>query len=391
VAADADGRHVAFAAAGRLWVMDTQAGWRIDLTELGASTADDQTSHGEHRGASFDGSGSRILYFQDTDEGERLVVHHLSTSTRKVLDVGEGLLWRAHFEAGGDHVIAQVVTDDTNRNGRLDWPVPRATEPMKRCLTNPPRFAVWQPPGDVARPRRIPIDASSDDDGTDTIVHLAEVGVERTRDGALHWATPKGRKVLAKDSCEARIVHADVERNRVIVTCKDPRTHRHRLYLQTVDTKRDLELDLVTPSTDIWFRGSPPVVPIHAGKDTALVDMERGRAVKLPEGDRVAAVHGTRALVVRGGALLVRDIDDRETPLEVRMDPYGALLQAGARVAALPWVIDLDGPTVLGRIEGRPIALSSDGHGLMPSNEPDAGEAPIGPFRWVSPTPATTR
>jgi hypothetical protein len=391
VAHSPDGRHVVFLQDGRLQLLDVTSGARADLSALGADARDDQ-SFGRHRAAAFDPTGRRMLYLKQEGDASRIVVRTVATSEEHVMAVDGGLLWRAEFDATGERIIARIVTRDTSKNGRLDWPKPERREPSMRCRAPIPRAWVRENAGDQPDVGVARVDADHIAPSPHLVVQLDEAGVERHPDGTLLWRLSDGStRLLAPDACDARLVHADPGRSLVLITCRDKKTHRHRLSLRGVGLRKDLDLFMVTAGVDGWLDEAPRLVPIHAGKDTAVLDMDRRTVTVLPAGARVIASSDAFVLAVRGDDLVLLDAKGAETDLQVDMDAFGRVLRAGPVVAALPWVVDLAKGALLGHFDQVPLAISVDGHGLFARAEAGSSRAPLGPLRWRAPAAPSRR
>src|SRR6185503_17740447 len=124
VAADPNGRRVAFIRSGRLIVLDLDHKEEIDLTALGADARDDPSPFGGHRAASFDREG-KLLYLKMQGDHTALVVRSFEGPVRVettakgtqysfdelTFDPGLGLLLRADLDEEGAWIVASVVAE----------------------------------------------------------------------------------------------------------------------------------------------------------------------------------------------------------------------------------------------------------------------------------------
>jgi hypothetical protein len=385
--ADPTGRHVALVQNGRLWLLDVVTGDRHDLSSQGADPRDDARAFLPHRAVAFSADSRHMLYFRGPPARQEVVLRTLGTNTETAIPPGEGLVWRASFEGSGALVRLHVVTEDTNRNGKLDWPAPELAGQRMRCPASITRFPVREHPGDRPLVRLVPVAGGTPLDGPHHVVSVHGAHVERHPDSALVWRLPDGTlRPLAPGRCESRLLHADYTRSFVIVTCRDPKTGRHRLSVRGIGLEQPLDLELIAPAADFWLEGSPRLVPLHAGRNAALFDAETRTVALLTPGDRIIATHAGRALFVRRDELWVWAPEQGEQPLQAKMDPFGRVLRTDPMVAALPSLVDLATSSLVGHVGEDALAISRDGAALVPlGGSLEVTHPPSGPLRWVLP------
>jgi hypothetical protein len=360
----------------------------LDLTARGADDRHDALSYRPHRTLSFDAQGSRLLYLQRRGDSSRVLVRQLDNGHESSIDPGAGAVWRARLSAGGDWVVLQMLVDDTNRNGRLNWPAPPATRNGWRCQGPIPRMNAWLGRGDQVVTKVGPSSGGRAELVAGFVAPYAEAVLQRPLGGGLLLRPRQGRpRRLAPPDCEARVVHADVTRGLLIVACAEERGGRSIASLVGPGYRKDLNLVLAPQSHDRWPAGSPRLVPLYPGQDTVLVDMDRRASIALTRGDSVIATSGPRALVRRGESLWIYDADQgRERPLRGRTHRLAQVLRTASIAVVSPLVIDVRRGQLLGEVKPHPWAVARDGRVLTATGGgADADRLAVGPLRWVAP------
>ena len=376
---------VAFVASGRLLLRDTTTRVDTDLTSLGADSRDDQGSFVHPRAGAFDVEGKRFLYLRKDAQGSRVVVRELGTGAEALIVPPEGELFRADFDASSAWVVLRVVTEDTNHDGRIEWPIPEAPKPSMRCRPPLPRYAVWERPRDDATPFAARVTGGVAVAAQGLVIPFGDSFVVRDADGALTGVGTGGaRKTIAKKSCNAHLLHADATRSTLLVTCAGKGGKNDALLVGPDGTKA-LGLSLAAAAGDHVLDGTPRLVPLHPGTDAVLVDLDHGTVENLGTGDRILATSGTRALLLRGHSLLFHELGGHDLPVLGDVDPLAHVLRAGGTMLIPPLLVDLTTGTLVGTTSARPLAVSVDGALLVPDHDPDATHFAMGPLRWIKP------
>ena len=76
---------------------------------------------------------SDLVYIRSDGAHAQVVQRDLSSGSERILEPGPGELSRAFFEPGGRFVVMDVVTTDTNGDGRLEAPHLSTTLARRRC------------------------------------------------------------------------------------------------------------------------------------------------------------------------------------------------------------------------------------------------------------------
>jgi hypothetical protein len=379
--ADPSGRFVAYIVADRLVLRDTLG--REETYLENADLRDDRGSFSHPRAVSFDPTGRRLLYLRKNGASDDIVVRELATGTETVIATGAGDLWRADFDSTGDSVVARVVVGDTNGNGRFDWPVPQSLGTWMRCALPLPRYAAWERPGDEVLARVAPSSGGTTVDAPGLVVPFGDGYVMRDGESTILLSKPGGqRTVVAKKSCAGKLLHADAARELLVVTCENKKGRSDVRYIVR-GAEKSLGLELLAPAGDHWAPAESNLLPLYPGSDTVLVDLRSGDTTRLSPGDRVIAVVGERALILRNRSLVLYTKGSTERILETAVDPLAHVLRSGTVVAVPPAVVDVGTGEVLGTVDGRALAVSRDGAFLVPQGgTADSTHLATGPLVW---------
>ncbi len=384
---DPTGRWLVVMQHGRPVLIDSRSGKRLDLGALGADARDDALPYRQHRVLSFDAGGTRLLYARRKAGKTRVVVRDLVSGAETLVDPGPGRLWRARLSPDGSQVVLRMIVDDTNKNGKLDWPVPARKNNPWRCQGPIATYPSWLSRGDEPTVKVAPSSGGSAKVVPGFADPFGRSLLVRDANGRLNLAHDSGDpEKLADDKCGARVLHADATRGLVLVACSAPRG-RSPLALVGAGYHQDLKADLAAAPPDRWPAGSSRLLALYPGADTALLDLDTRKLSLLHRGDRVIATSGARALVQRGRRLVIHDVDSaRERVIEGRTDRLPDARATGRFAVVAPLVVDLGAGKLLGKVSGRPLAVSSAGLVLVAQGrQARAHQLSLGPLRWVEP------
>jgi hypothetical protein len=386
--ADASGRFVLLMQHGALVLWDSLSRNSLDLSALGADSRLSAESFAELRSVAFDSTGEHVLYARSGDSGSRIVIRNLSDGTERALDPGPGLIWRASFAPSGSYVVAQMITTDSNKNGKLDFPAPLLAAP-RACSAGPARFHAWPERGDRPETVLLPLAGGAAVHEPELLMPVRDALLLRDETGALLLERAGKKRVLEPAACKGRIVYADPERELFIVGCTQPKkTGRVSLELITGAGRKPLDLELASIEYDRELGEPTRLLALYPGADTVLFDAEKRELLKLQPGDSVLAVRAAHALIRRGNTLLIYDADvHREQALPGTLDKYPEILVSAPFVFASPLLVNLDQGQVSSELAERPLALSNSGQLLVSDGDPETSGLTRGPVRWASATP----
>ena len=384
--ADASGRYALLMQHGALVLWNAESRTVVDLSALGADARLSAQSFAELRTLSFDRNGERLLYVRRSETGKRIVIRSLPDGSERELDPGPGVVWRARFDPGGAFVLVEMINEDSNKNGRADFPAPLLTAP-RPCSAGPGRFRTWIDRGDRPVTVLIPSSGGAPLFEPELVMPIGDALLLREASGALILQRAGKKRVLEPAACKGRIVHADAQRELFIVGCAQKKTGRVSLELVTRSERKPLDLELASVELDREVSDSPRLIALYPGLETTLFDADRRELVPLRTGDVVLATRAERALIRRSNTLLFYDADRRtEQLLPVALSRYPDLLQTSPFVFVSPALVNLDTGALVAVSSARPLALSSEGQLLVSEVEADGAELARGPLRWLTPS-----
>jgi hypothetical protein len=384
---DPEGRYVVVRRGERTLLVDSASRTTTDLGALGFDARDDVLDYRFHRSLAFDPRGEILAYVR-RGEVPGVVLRTLASGEERVVTGLPGEPWRLTWDGRGENLVLAVVSEDTTKNGKLDFPARLAKSPRIRCQGPVPRFHVSGETGDK------PVSFVVRRDGRG-LVRAPELAlpfgisvVTRNADGALFEERGTSRVPLASAECAGRVLHSDVERSSLLVACtggKNPQ--KAAVELVGAGRRQSLGFELQPLALDRYPEPSVRLVPLYPGVDTVLVDLEKRRTLTLKPGDRVLATLGARAFLLRKPALVVFDVDsasERVLVADTGRYPRTLVELPVAVVGSL--LLDLDAERVLGSFTGLPLALTKTGEVLLAEGRGPSSDAVLrGPLRFRRP------
>ena len=384
-----DGRHALLMQSGALVLWDSQSGQRLDLSALGADARLSAESFSELRTAAFDTSGERLLYVRAAPGSahQRVVVRNLLDGGEREFDPGPGPIWRARFAPGGVFAVLEMMTQDSNKNGRTDFPAPLLSTP-RACAARPGRFHTWAPRGDRPETVLLPLNGAAVIHEPALLMPVGDAMLLRDEDGALLLERAGKKRLVEPAACKGRLVHSDALRELFIVGCaQKKKTGRVSLELVTRTDRKPLGIELSSVELDRDPSDSPRLVALYPGSDSALFDADRLDVLPLQTGDVVLATRAGHALLRRGKTLVFYDADTHtELPLPFVLDKYPDVFVSPPFAFVSPVLVNLDTAQVVSVSQARPLALSSRGQLLIAEGESTTSGLVNGPLRWLTPS-----
>ena len=406
LAQDPSGRYVVTARDGVATLVDTLLGTRVDLSALGADVRRVRADYAEHRTLSFDGSGQHLAYLRKSAQASQLVVRALPDGAEQVVAVGPGEVFRLKLSADARYVTFDALREDSNHNGKLDWPAPEESARKNACeKPTLPKFRTfaYQGRGDVLTRGVMSVQSGALRDVPELLTPLGANLLVREADGSLQLEQAGKRTAFAPASCGARLLFADAERGLVVATCAPPppkkRPHattpppsgKREVWLFASGYAKNLQRELYETSTDREAVIGARLVAIYPGSESSLLDLERRELLPLAAGSRVVATNGALALIWRDSDLYRYDaISKTEQRLAHGVSKNPDLLQAGNTVLLSPFVIvGCDAPALASPPQA--LAVSSAGFVLTAAaatgtdtpGSPALRTAIQGPLHWV--------
>jgi hypothetical protein len=397
LAEDETGRYVVVSDGGGAFLVDAAKGSRVNLTELGADVRRPRADYAAHRALSFDAAGQYLSYLRRSSGAPpEIVVRHLEAGTERAFPLGQGELVKLELSADARYVSFDVIREDTNKNGRWDWPTPEEPARKSACEKPPLRFRSFahQGRGDATVRGVVSLTDGAVRDVPELVTPLGSSLVLRGADGSLLSEQGGKRRVLAPASCSGRVLFADSERGLVLAACAPPPpkpvkgrppplpTGKRQVWLFGPGVSLDLQRELYETSGDRAASVGARLVPLYPGSESCLLDLERRELLPLAPGSRVLSTQGAHALLWRDRDLYRYDaLSQREERVARGVLGTPELLRAGPTVLLSPFlVVGVDGPAL--RSPERPLGLTTDGFVLTGSSD-GAGGAIQGPLHWV--------
>lgn len=402
LAQDPTGRYVVTAHDGVAVLVDAATGLRVSLSQLGADVRRARADYAEHRTLSFDARGRYLAYLKTSGSDFLIVVRTLETGAEQILPPGVGQVFRLKLSADARYVAFDALREDTNHNGKLDWPAPEELPRKNACdSSNLPKFRsfAFQGRGDAITRAVVALETGAQRDVPQLVTPLGESLLVREADGRLQLDQAGKLSALAPASCGARVLFADAERGLVLASCAPPPPKRsanalpvsgkREVWLFGSGYAKNLQSELYETSTDREAVLGTRLVPLYPGSNASLLDLERRELLPLAAGSRVVASNGALALIWRDSELYRYDAATKtEQLLAHGVLKTPDLLQAGSAVLLSPFVIvGCESPAFSS--PPRALALSSSGFILTAAppadsqGSPQPGAAIAGPLRWV--------
>jgi hypothetical protein len=400
LARDASGRYVVVLKAGQALLIDASSGTRVDLSELGADIRRLRADYAEHRSLSFDARSQYLAYLKHTGHTATVVVRELAGGRERSFAAGPGELLSLRLSADARYVSFEALREDSNHNGKLDWPTPEDITHGSVCdkpaLPRLRSFA-YQGRGDAVVRGVIALDSGSVRDVPELVTPLGSSLLLRTVDGSLLLERSGKRSQLAPAGCAGRVLFADADRELVLAACTPPPpkkargaptpppTGKREVWLFGAGYAKNLKSELYETSTDRDAVIGARLVPVYPGSEASLLDLERRELLPLATGSRVLMTSGQVAVIWQGSDLYRYDAGNKsQERLAHGVHKNPDFLQTGPAILLSPFVIvGGSAPALLS--PGPALALTAGGMVLVPSSRRAAPSqvAIEGPLHWL--------
>lgn len=378
-----DGRWLVLRLDEHVELYDTLTGTRRDLTALGADTRTEPNEFSSHRVLAF--SSDSLLYVRHGEDGDAVVRHLLQDASERVLTKSADPIARMRLDPAELQLTLSAARAENAKSGRFVWPY-RLDDAPRPCQAPLSRYQGPNPNADPFASAVVALDGTHAEVVDNLATLFGNDTVQRDLDGALWLVRGKERHAVADKACAGRVLLADAASNMLLIGCAIEK-RPGRLNVVAVSGKQRTSLDIeVALLGDEPVRPSRRLVALYPGADCVLFDTQKQKLHRLRAGDTVLSSVGARALVRRGKSLLFFDAESgNETALSADIDPFGSLLVTGGLVFASPWLIDVEGGRVRGRISGKGLALSTTGAVLVPAVAATDQTLDEGPLTWRAP------
>ncbi len=400
VASSTTGDHLVVVQQDKLVLFDTRTG---DRQELDAFVADAQVNMPDV--ASFDRSGTHLLYLRGEGHQTRAIHRDLASGTETQLEHGGDVLWRAAF-GSDDWIVLHVLSEDLDGNLLLEGPHPITSARNSDCGGQGRATEVVGLLGDKPETRIVPAAGGEVRKKSPLQSVAGNVAFEVDADGRIHRVHTDGTEDMVAAGC--RLLAASVDGERVLGACKS-----NSLAWFKGDERIELDTQVATGRTNVKQVDDAVWVQATDGKQW-LIDLGTGKRMPNEEGFR-PRVTFERKVLMHGGieaSVHVLDLDSGDiTPipgvapaglrhvrdnlvLMVPRPPPPPLLVEGAPPPEPPtlpdhgWLIDLRKQAVIGTTSPDALALSTEGLVLEPTGDTDyVARVVDGPLKWLTPQP----
>lgn len=441
VTAGEDGRHLVVTQRGRLVLIDSGTGARLDLTSLGADARGNPSPLASHGAASLDAQSGRVLYHVRAPPQKKappaakkppakkpspwvvaelsltgvavptpapastwLVVRDIATGKETSIDPGPGALLGAWLS--GPRVMMTV------RVGGAPGRVTTTFAPRK-CRGPAASYSVFGSSGTELRElrtARVPLAVSAPSPAAatparapspvvartvpDWIANIGDAMLRRGASGALLLEREGAKDVeIAGADCGAHVIGIHEPTGHVLVTCKDGSLALHGEGIHAV---LDAGPGYESGWNHVRISGEPLLLLYGPSGPDVVVDLERGKMrtfsfKRISYSDGIESTRGRRILLRRETGLFLTDFDaEGELALPGAIVAYPRTIVGGRVVYVEPLVVDMDAAAVLGST-GRGVEVFSalpTGHLLATPERTGMyvlNAFPPGPAAWTWP------
>jgi hypothetical protein len=376
VAISQDDRWLVVFREGKLVLVDDRAGTEATIPD--ADVRPDQ--RGRARSAHFDSRSKRLIYFRDGKDAGNVVIRDLESQRERVVAVPKSSLWHVESAMGSRWIPVAFVRDDTNHNGKLDWPTVHTTAPLGKVCTGPAAsYSMFGGEGDAVARAWIDLDAGQLREDQSILAFVGNDAVVKAADKSVRI----GNKTIVPAGCDADVLAASENPVRLVVTCRGTETAG--------------PIELFGPG-------------VHVGVKGQKVDSDRPHDVRMLDStylctdpETCIALQDGKPIALRGSVRTIRStriltLDDEQyfvtdgpggKPQALPGVSGAPRAAAGDVIAIDTSIVNLATAKVLGHLPRDPMLIDVNGRGLLASNDGDR-EFPEGPLRWVAASSATT-
>lgn len=380
IASTRGGRHLLVKVDGNVILIDTWSDERLNLTALGADSSDPDPTTDAHPTLGFSPSGTRVTYTRVAEGKATIVVRTLESGHEDLVEVSDGLLWRVHFSVLDHLVLACVVTEDTDGNGKLELPHRYSNYATRHCRGPVRAHTVFAQRGDEPEYWAACPGESRLTPAPDFAAPIAGGYLKRGEDGGIcaRLASGAEKGILPGDPRPSLIAVRSLTSVVLAFTPGSGEDGKGHLVLHNGETKRRIAAvhpDHVPSGGSLAFRDW-----FRVGE--AYVNLASGDVVHAT--GRFRALDGSRVMVEEEDVCVVVDLLSGESvPAGPVPDSGGDFARAGQFVAWGGNLYDLRNPDTRKHYPGHALALSPTGRVLTASK--GEGRHGTGPLVWRTP------
>jgi len=390
----ADTRFIAASEQGRWRLFDTRTGaiveldrWHVDRRQAGASGTRSMAFHPERP--------VLALLLRD-DQGPRIRLYALETQHFEDVALEGAELFRLSWEPSGRGLHLETIGEDSNRNGRLDWPEPEAPPSRSVCSSEAARFRAYAPRGDrltsllLAAPWLLDLSARGPEPtapGTITstpgflTLTAAHGWLGRSESRLMVTRGTESRPLFA-DDCDGRVLAVHRPTANVLVRCAFPKRKSELRWVSATTTR---VLPVESPYQGSFDRRGlgERFLPLYLGERSLLVDLVLGEVVALEPREQLLLQDAPLFAVRHGNSVVLRGRTAPVPPLLADgIDSRARLILGGAAAWLEPYLVTLKPSPTVRRLAGTVHWLTAGGCALVEQEAAEAGSEGLGALAW---------
>ncbi|QRK10594.1 hypothetical protein JQX13_11190 [Archangium violaceum] len=387
--ADPTDRYLVVVRGGSLRLLDTYTHADTELAAPGTFPESKAPLSALPVSFSRDGKHLLLVTLTGLDKKASAVLINLADGSRQEVRHGPGVLGEASLAPEGRWAMFGVLTEDTNGDGQLTWPIVKTTLAPRGCRGPILSYGQYGYTGDKPSFALTRVSGGPLVPADDMLLPVGDLGLRRGEQGELFVEDASGQRTeWVPASCGAQIVHVDLEHQQLLVTCT---AQGNALELHGARVHQPLGLSVEPPRRRNKLSSEPtrlyPVTPMPPARNQSIVDLETRTVHPVPMPGEVNYTDGTRALVVQASEadstrrLWFMDVATGETRELGPVEGYG-ITTAGNLVYIQGALVDLSTGQLLGKVEDNIDILDTQGRTLR-TGSLGGREAPIGPLQWT--------
>jgi hypothetical protein len=365
-------------------LIDAQLQHTTSLAALKLDLRADAT-RGDLRSVAFSADGSKVALLLRGQPPRVLIRELRDGADVEATPLGENV-WRIEFDAAGRYLVLQEILGDTNKNGRLEWPIPERPLHNTRCMSDAATLDAWIPTGDQAVTTIVPVSGGKARrvDGFVTSLDSSLI-VTQGREG-LAAIGEKGKRPISTGDCDLHVVALSTQYGQILCTCSDTKGLSN-LELDSLKGMQRFPFEVPISMLD-WTTPEPGRFrALYSGTRTYLVDYQLARATQLQDRDQLLA-QGAAGIILRRGTEVVL-VNPDTSAAKTLMNQ----LAAGTRIVMGPGhvvvgqtILSAERGQVLGIVTQSTMAVAANGCVLVALGAtPDKRPFYRGPLQWACP------
>lgn len=386
LSSSADGRFLVYLSdAQELVLYDTWLNTATDLTSLDWDLRADGLP-GEPRFVAFSHDSSKLVWLTKTRPVRAVVRDLLQGTQTEIHPLGESV-WRIGFDAADRYIVLREVLEDTNKNGRLDWPVPERPLRDTHCRIAAGALDAWVPNGDGVVTTLAPVGGGDATRMDDFVTSLGAASVlHRPGEGLVSVSSKRTVKLNSAD-CEPHVMAIAPQFGQMLLSCSDKSGTVH-LELASATGFQPLDYDAPLGNRDYLEPVRARYFPVYSGSRTYLIDFAERRARELQPRDQLLAQSSAGYLLRRGSAVVWLGPSEREPKTILEGVRPGAQVLTGLNFALVgTTVLGVESTTPVRAVPQLPVALADNGCVLIALGARAPGSNyPSGPLKWDCPS-----